>query len=102
MTNKEAIISLCGFEPNKNALERVLVDYGIDGQGVYSNNLTIPAKKAARSLIQTLLSTADTKNENGFWIEYDRDAILKRLALLDEELEGESTGIPTVTSRRVW
>lgn len=101
MTNKERLISLCGFEPGNNSLEGVLIDSGIDGSATYDLTFSIPLKKAARELILLLFSTADNVNENGFGIKYDRATLLKRLELLDQEL-GLTEDLPTITGRHVW
>jgi hypothetical protein len=101
MTNKERLISLLGFEPaNKDAVEGALVDQGVDPAATYDGSLSISIKKGAIEVIKILLSTADTTNENGYAIKFDRAAILKRLGQLEDELG--LTGLPTITSKRVW
>lgn len=103
MNNRERLISLLGFEPsNSNAVEGSLLDFGITGSETYTASNIIPIKKAAISVLEILLSTADTKNENGYEIKYDRDAIKKRLQALKKEVGLSEIDKPTVTGKSVW
>lgn len=103
MTNRERLISLLGFEPsNSNTIDGSLLDFGITSSETYAASNIIPIKKAAISVLEILLSTADTKNENGYEIKYDRDAIEKRLQALKNEVGLSEIDKPTVIGKSVW
>lgn len=101
MTNRERLLSLLGFAPsNADVLDGELLDFGITASDTYVATSSLEIKKCAVQVMQLLLSTADTTNENGYAIKYDRAAVLKRLELLQVEIEGEAA--PTITSPKVW
>lgn len=101
MTNKESLISLVGFAPNKEALERCSIDYEFDPTAAYAKGLQSTLKKAAIDLLRGLISTPNTWNENGYKIEYDRDAILALIAQYEEDL-GIVKAQPIIRGKRVW
>lgn len=101
MTNQDRLISFLGFAPSKEAAEGALIDAGIAGNQNYLLENSVPLKKAAIELMELLLTTADTGNENGYTIKYDRAAVLKRLNLLRIELGVVEEG-PYITSKVVW
>ena len=103
MTNKDRLISLIGFTPsNSNTLDGALIDLGLVGTNLYTVQSTISVKKAAIQVIQVILSTPDTNDQN-FSIKYDRGALLKLLATLKDEVgERDPLLIPTITVKRVW
>lgn len=89
MTNKERITAYIGFSPaNPLAVEAALVDQGLVGADTYTidaeNVLSI--KKATVAVLRIILTTADTVNENGYSIKWDRPSLLKLLAGLEEEI----------------
>lgn len=103
MTNKERLLSLLGFEPaDKNALDGALLDLGIDGAGVYDGSNQVLLKTAAIQIMELLLTTADTQNENSYQITYDRDAVLARINLLKGEIGLIDDTKPYITHRNVW
>jgi hypothetical protein len=103
VTNKERVISLLGFAPaNDNAIEGALIDLGIDGALTYDALNTVLIKKAAIQVMQLLLTTADTHNENDYRITFDRDAVIARIKLLKGEIGEIDESQPFVTSRSVW
>lgn len=87
MNNKERLISLLGFEPPINAADGALLDFGIVGTDAYSSSNKNTVKKAAIEVMKVILTTADTTNgQTGFSARYDRRAISKRIAELEDEL----------------
>ncbi len=87
MTNRERLLSILGFDPSdKNSLDGEMLDFSIDGSATYSSSSSLQIKRCAVNIIKILLSTADTTNENGYHITYDRPSVLKRLSLLEAEL----------------
>lgn len=105
MTNKEYLASLLGFAPsNPNSIEAALIDAGINGADTYVAGNSVTLKIAAIQVLKILLSTADiTKGtgETAFLHKYDRDAILKRIAQLEDEV-GITVGRPAITGRSPW
>jgi hypothetical protein len=102
MTNKERLISLLGFAPADNSLEGELLDFGIVPTGTYDPANSVVLKKAAIKIMELLLTTADTTNENQYAIKYDRVAVLARIKLLKRELGIVDGSIPTITGKSVW
>lgn len=103
MTNSERLISLCGFSPaNVNAISGELLDAGIDGAATYTADNMVPVKTAALKLMELLLTTADVRNENGYDIKFDRNAVMARVNQLKNELGLIDTALPFVTSRPAW
>lgn len=102
MTNKERLISLIGFAPPANALDGALLDLGIVGADTYTAANSVDVKKAAIQVIQVILSTADTINENEFQIKYDRPSLIKYLDTLKSEVGDDTALAPTITSKPVW
>lgn len=100
MTNKQRVISQLGFDPPKNSVEGELLDTGISPEEEYTGSNSIALKTVALSICKIILTTADHTNENGFSVKYDRNAVLKRIADLEDELG--LTARPTITSKRVW
>ncbi len=86
MTNQERLISLVGFSPDSKAVEGALTDAELNAGDTYSALNLVTIKKAAIGLLELLLSTPDTGNETGYYIKYDRNAILKRLDYLKSDL----------------
>lgn len=101
MTNREALISLVGFPPNKAALERCSVDHSFDPAGTYTLGTKDQLKKAAIDLLNALISTPTTWNENGYKIEYDKDAILALIGTYEDDL-GIVRSRPTIKGIRPW
>lgn len=88
MTNKDRLISLLGFEPPKNSAEGALIDLGMVDTADYIVGNLDNIKRAAIEVMKVLLTTADTSNgEVGYSIKYDRAAIEKRIAQLQDELD---------------
>lgn len=100
MTNKERLISLLGFALDTNAIDGALTDAGITGSDTYTADDSVGLKTLAISIMELLLTTPDTTNENGYAIKYDRDAVLRRIGILQEEL-GLAAG-PVITAPKVW
>jgi hypothetical protein len=103
MTNKERLAALLGFTPaNVNTLDAELLDAGIAGSDTYTKSNSIPLKTIALSIINILLSTADVSNTDGMAVKYDRDAVLKRAARLEDELGLSQKDRPTITAKSIW
>jgi hypothetical protein len=102
MTNKERLISLLGFAPSDNSIEGELADWNLTSSATYSSADKDTLKKAAIRIMELLLTTADTTNENGYAIKYDREAVLARIKLLKDELEPIEEKVPTITGKQVW
>lgn len=103
MTNRERLISLLGFAPaNQNALEGALIDLAIDGNLPYDGSNQVLLKKAAIQVMELLLTTADTQNENQYQIKFDREAVLARINLLKGEIGLIDDTQPYITHRNVW
>lgn len=103
MTNKERLISLAGTDPANGALEGALMDAGINGSGAYDSSLSIPLKKCAVQVLQLLLTSPDTTTQDGMNIEkYDRQAVMNRIKLLQDEINGDQIAVPTIRGRSVW
>jgi hypothetical protein len=100
VTIKERLISLVGFSPSANVIDGALVDSGLDGSDTYESTDLLTLKGIAKQLIEVLLTTPDTTNENGYAIKYDRSAALKRLEDLEEELN--PTAGPIISSVSPW
>lgn len=77
-----------------------MIDFGIVSGDTYTASNKVLLNKCAVSIMQLLLTTADTKNENGYEIKYDRDLVLKRIELIQQE-EG-TTPVPVISSKTVW
>ena len=104
MTNQEYFISQLGFAPTAGLVESSLTDAGLTGSSAYDVANKIALKTAILSALHVLLSVADTTQgfqETVNSIKYDRNAILKRIGILDKEL-GVSEALPIITSRVVW
>lgn len=92
-----------GFAPvNENATLGALMDRGVDPAGVYDGSNIVLLKMAAIEIMELLLTTADTQNENTYKITFDRVAVLARINQLKTELGLIDTSLPYVTSRSVW
>jgi hypothetical protein len=102
MTNKDRLISLLGFAPSDNSLEGELLDIDISSSGAYDPANSVILKKAAIKIMELLLTTADTTNENQYAIKYDRVAVLARIKLLKGELGLIDESLPTITGKSVW
>ena len=103
MTNSERTISLVGFAPeNQNALLGALLDRAIDPNATYDGTNKDLLKQAAIEIMELLLTTADTQNENTYKVTFDRVAVLARINQLKTELGLIDTSLPYVTSRPVW
>ncbi len=86
MTNRERLISFVGFSPDANSVDGALIDAGIEGSELYLASQEKPLKLVAIELLELLISTPDTGNENGYTIRYDRGAIEGRIARLKGDL----------------
>lgn len=96
MTIQERIEAYIGFSPaNALAIEAAAIDAGLISGGTYVIADALAVKRAAVEVMKILLSTADTTNENGYGIKWDRASLLKRIADLEEEIE------PTVPANRI-
>jgi hypothetical protein len=102
MTNKERFISFLGFAPSDDSIEGELADIDLTSSDTYSSANKDTLKKAAIRVMELLLTTADTTNENGYAIKYDRNAVLARIKLLKDELEPVEVMVPTITGKQVW
>jgi hypothetical protein len=103
MTNADRTISLIGFAPaNTDALPGALIDRGVDPEGTYDGSNKDLIKAAAIEVMELLLTTADTRNEGGYSITFDRKAVMERINQLKNELGLIDTSLPFVTSRTVW
>lgn len=103
MTNKAYFISLLGYAPSADAVEGALTDAGITADGNYTTANTVALKTAAVSTLQSLLTTPDITQGTGettFATKYDRSAILKRIAMLEDQL-GISAK-PTIKGIQPW
>lgn len=98
MTNRERLKGLIGFEPSEESIEGSMADLSVDGDLTYSVTALPSLKKAAIEVLKTLLSAADITNENGFTHKYDRNAVLKRIAALEEE-ENPTDSIPKIRNK---
>lgn len=106
MTNKERVISLLGFSPgNTNAVDGALIDFGVNGADTYALANTVVIKKCALQVLELLLSTANvstsTSGATTSSTTYDRNAVLRRIADLREEL-GIVIGKPTIKGIHQW
>ncbi len=101
MTNRERVEAYIGFKPaNGNAIEAALIDQDLSGTGTYDISGSLSVKKAAVEVMKILLSTADTVNESGYAIKFDRPSLLKRIADLEEEIS--PTSRDKIRSKRPW
>jgi hypothetical protein len=91
MTVKERVEQLLGFQPGKGVVEGALIDYDLTGSDNYEKSLSTSVRRCALSILEVLLSTADTVDGNQISIKYDRAAIQKRIDRLQAELDGESS-----------
>lgn len=102
MTNKERLISLLGFAPPQNSAEAALIDIGLTESDPYVVGNLDSVKRAAIEVMKVLLTTADTGNaQTGFSIKYDRAAIEKRIAQLEDELD-VVVDKPTIKGIHPW
>lgn len=104
MTNKQYFISLLGFAPSAELVEGALTDVDLILAETYIKENSLILKKAVIFAIDVLLTTPDTRHgsdETRNELTFDRDAILKRRAILVEEI-GESTGRPTIKAISPW
>lgn len=102
MTNRERLISLLGFSPDSNSLEGEMLDADIDSLDEYEPIMATPIKKCAIKIMEILLTTADTSNNTGFNIHYDRAAVEKRILLFKNELGLVDLTMPTINSKVYW
>lgn len=100
MTNKERLISLLGFAPPKNSAEGALQDLGLGDADTYIVGNLVTVKKAAIEVMNIIITTADTgNNEVGWTAKYDRPSILKRIAQLEDEITDTH---PTIKGIQPW
>lgn len=103
MTNQERVLALIGFTPsNANAIPGELTDVGLTPTDVYNTANMNPVKIAAVRVMELLLTTADTRNEGGYAITYDRAAVQKRIDQLKKEAGLTDETQPYIKSRDVW
>jgi len=103
MTTKERLISLLGFQPaNINSIDGALIDVGLTGLETYTIAQSRQIKTVELSILQLLLSTADTSNIEGVSTKYDRRAVEARIKLLKGELGLTDLSQPTINTKRVW
>lgn len=101
MTNKEAIIAslqITGY--SDSAIEKALLDSGLNGGDSYE---TINAKSidlAAIDVLQGMLSVSSV-SEGGYSVSYSTAGIKARLEYLSAK-NGLLGAVPTVTSKSVW
>lgn len=100
MTNKDRLKSLLGFAAPVNTVEGALLDAGIDEAGDYDGSNSDDIKRAAIQVLYILLSTADTSSPEQMSIRYDRNAILKRIGAIEDELS--LSVVPRISTKRVW
>lgn len=104
MTNREYIEAQLGFTTsNTNVVEAALIDAGVTGSDTYTNASMISLKTAAISVLYSILSTPDIatgQGETANSIKYDRDAILKRIGVLEAETSGVI--MPTIKAVSRW
>ena len=105
MTNTEYIKAQVGFSTSDaNVFEAALLDAGVVGTDTYAVRNMLLLKTAAISVLYLILSTPDTASGTGETansIKYDRDAILKRIAVLEGET-GAATLRPTIKGVSAW
>lgn len=100
MTNRDRTIAMLGFTPDENGVQAELMDLGINALSTYDPVNYSKINRAARKLIEVILSTPDTSNSiTGFGVSYDRRALEVRLKLLREEEGFTTTSIKSVTHR---
>lgn len=79
---------------------------GINGSATYDATQSVNMKIAAIRLMELLLTTPDTVNENGSGftssVKFDRSAVEARIIQLKNELGLVDTALPYITSRSVW
>lgn len=105
MTNQEYFLAQLGFAPgDKNLIESSLTDQGLVSSAVYDvANMKI-VKTGVLNALYILLSTADVSQGTGETVnsfKYDRNAILKRIGLLETEL-GVTADIPVIKGISPW
>lgn len=97
MTNRERIEAYLGFKPaSPNVIEGALIDVGLTGTDEYTADSSA-VKRAAIKTMRILLTTADTSNENGYAIKYDRASLLKLIDQLEEEIA--PAGMPKIRNK---
>lgn len=104
MTIQERLISLIGFAPPQNSVEGALLDEGLNAADAYDPSLSLQVKKATIQVMEVLLTTADTTNENQYVIKYDRPTLLKRITALKDEVAAEDGVVlqPVIRSKKCW
>lgn len=103
MTNKEAVLSLCGVSVNESAADLELINAGLDASGAYSSANQSTIAKAACEVLNSMLSISSVK-EGDFSVSIDRQGIQDRLVYLASKFgftQFLSQG-PTVSSPKVW
>jgi hypothetical protein len=100
MTNKERLKSLLGFAAPAHTVEGALLDAGIDEAGEYDGSNSVDIKKAAIQVLYILLSTADTTTPEQMSIRYDRNAIQRRIAAIEDELG--LSAVATIRAIHKW
>lgn len=104
MTNKEYFIAQLGFAPTPELAESSLIDLGLTTADDYIVANRPGLRTAIINALYVLLSVADTQQGTGETIngiKYDRNAIWKRIGVLEQEI-GLTEAIPTITGRRPW
>lgn len=89
LTNKKYFESLLGYAPSADEVEGALTDVDINGDSLYNRTNSNTLKTAALSSLKRLLSTPDISQGTGETtnqIKYDRNAILRRISQLEEEI----------------
>ncbi len=100
MTNKEAVIAalqIIGY--SDIAVEKALLDAGIDGNGTYTPDTGAQIDSVAVEVLQGMLSLASV-SEGGYSVSYSVAGIEARIDYLNGR-NGISAQ-PTVTARNVW
>lgn len=98
MNNRKRLISLIGYATTDDTYDGALIDNGINGVEEYSAAGYIPMQKAKLQILKKLLSTADTRNENGYAITYDRNSLLKDIEDTEGEI-GKTAGLATIRNK---
>lgn len=99
MTNRERLQALLGFLPEQKAAKAALLDEGLEVNDNYEKANLPTVRKAAITVLETLLSTPDTGSSmTGWTAKYDRAAIQARL----KALRAEGGSGATIRAVNLW
>lgn len=82
MTIREALKEVVVFEVSELALDKALIDAGLTGTDNYDTVTAQDIDLAALPLLRRLVLQADI-TEGGYSIKYDRNAVLKLIASIE-------------------